>query len=119
MVEDNADAREMLVILLKRNGHEVRAAGDGPAAIAEANAFAPQIVLLDIGLPGADGYSVARELRASAPTADAFIVALTGYGQADDRDRAFAAGFDDHLLKPIDPTQVLEIVQRERSATAR
>ena len=114
VVEDNADAREMLVYLLKHNGHEVRAAGDGPSAIAEANVFAPQIVLLDVGLPGADGYAVARELRATPNTADALIVALTGYGQADDRERAFAAGFDVHLLKPADAAQVLEVVQRER-----
>jgi signal transduction histidine kinase len=114
VVDDNADVRAMLVYLLEHNGHQVRAAGDGPAAIAEALAFSPQIVLLDVGLPGMDGYGVVRELRSSPRTADALIVALTGYGQPSDRERALAAGFDDHLLKPTEPAQVLAMVQRER-----
>ena len=114
VVEDNPDTREMLVFLLKRSGHEVRSAADGLAAIAEANAFAPQVVLLDIGLPGLDGYAVARALRSSPHTATALIVALTGYGQTDDRERAFAAGCDHHMLKPADPAEVLELVRREK-----
>jgi signal transduction histidine kinase/CheY-like chemotaxis protein len=111
VVEDNADAQAMLVYLLKHRGYEVRAVGDGEAAIAEADAFAPEVVLLDVGLPGLDGYEVARALRASPRTASALLVALTGYGQAEDRERAFAAGFDHHLLKPTDPAQVLEVMR--------
>ena len=112
VVEDNADAREMLAILLKRAGHDVRTAGDGAAAIAAAESFLPEIVLLDVGLPGVDGYDVARQLRSSPRTAGALLVALTGYGQEEDRQRALAAGFDHHLLKPAEPAAVLELVAR-------
>lgn len=110
VVEDNADARDMLVLLLKRAGHEVRAAADGLSALAAAESFVPEIVLLDIGLPGLDGYGVARQLRSSPRTADALLVAMTGYGQEDDRERALAAGFDHHLLKPAEPDAVLALV---------
>ena len=114
VVEDNRDAREMLVFLLRRDGHEVRAANDGPAALGEAESFAPEIVLLDVGLPGMDGYAVARELRNSPRTAGALLVALTGYGQAEDRHKAFAAGFDHYLLKPAEPAQVREVMRQKR-----
>lgn len=114
VVEDNADARNMLVILLKRHGHEVRAASDGPAAIAEAQSFSPEVVLLDVGLPRLDGYAVAQALRAASGTTEALLVALTGYGQEEDREKAFAAGFDHHLLKPTDPAQVLAVMSMER-----
>ncbi|HVE70338.1 MAG TPA: MASE1 domain-containing protein [Thermoanaerobaculia bacterium] len=116
VVEDNADARDMLVILLRRAGHDVRAASDGVAAISAAEAFVPEIVLLDVGLPGLDGYGVARKLRSSPRVSDAMLVALTGYGQDEDRERAFAAGFDHHLLKPAEPAAVLELIGRERNA---
>jgi len=102
----------MLVILLKRAGHDVRAAGDGAAAIAAAESFLPEIVLLDVGLPGIDGYGVARQLRSSPRTAEALLVALTGYGQEEDRKQALAAGFDHHLLKPAEPAAVLALVAR-------
>lgn len=115
VVEDNPDARQMLVFLLKRAGHDVRAAEDGYTALGAAAAFAPEVVLLDVGLPGLDGYAVARRLRTSPATADALLVALTGYGQASDRDKALAAGFDHHLLKPSDSARVLEIVQKTRA----
>lgn len=114
VVEDNADARNMLVFLLKRHGHDVRAAGDGPAAIAEAQSFSPEVVLLDIGLPRLDGYAVARALRAAPGTTEALLVALTGYGQEEDREKALAAGFDHHLLKPTDPAQVLAVMTMDR-----
>jgi CheY-like chemotaxis protein len=116
VVEDNRDVRDMLVYLLKRDGHDVRAAGDGHAAIAETESFVPEIVFLDIGLPGLDGYAVARQLRATPRTAEALLVALTGYGQAEDREKAFAAGFDHHLLKPTEPAQVREMMRTERPA---
>lgn len=115
VVEDNADARAMLVFLLKRDGHDVRSASDGASAIAEAESFVPEIVLLDVGLPGLDGYDVARQLRASPRTAEALLVALTGYGQEEDREKAFAAGFDHHLLKPAELAQVLEVMRMERA----
>ena len=114
VVEDNADVRDMLVFLLRRDGHDVRAAGDGHTAIAEAASFAPELVFLDLGLPGLDGYAVARRLRSTPGTADALLVALTGYGQAEDREKAVAAGFDHHLLKPAEPAEVRQMAQRER-----
>lgn len=113
VVEDNADARDMLVILLKRAGHDVRAAGDGLAAIAAAESFLPEVVLLDVGLPGLDGYGVARKLRSLPATSGALLVALTGYGQEEDREKALAAGFDHHLLKPAEPAAVLTLVGQE------
>jgi PAS domain S-box-containing protein len=119
IVEDNADAREMLAFLLRRDGHEVRSAEDGAVAIDEAEAFAPDVVLLDIGLPGLDGYAVARALRASAHASGALLVALTGYGQVEDRERAFAAGFDEHLLKPVEPEMLRAVMRRERPALER
>ena len=92
----------------------MRAASDGAAAIAEAESFSPEVVLLDVGLPRLDGYAVARALRAAPGTTKALLVALTGYGQEEDREKAFAAGFDHHLLKPTDPAQVLAVMSMER-----
>jgi PAS domain S-box-containing protein len=112
VVDDNADAREALRYLLEEDGHDVRSAGDGPSALEEARSFQPDVVLLDIGLPGMDGYEVARALRAHPGGERALIVAVSGYGQAEDRARSRAAGFDQHLLKPVPPDRLLEIVKR-------
>ncbi|HEX9287738.1 MAG TPA: MASE1 domain-containing protein [Thermoanaerobaculia bacterium] len=112
VVDDNADARDAMRFLLEDEGHEVRSAGDGPGAIEEARSFLPEVVLLDIGLPGMDGYEVARALRAVPGCERASIVAVSGYGQAEDRARSRVAGFDEHLLKPVSPERLLEIVQR-------
>ncbi|HVT43609.1 MAG TPA: MASE1 domain-containing protein [Thermoanaerobaculia bacterium] len=110
VVEDNADAREMLLILLRRDGHDVKAAADGPSALIEAARFAPEIVLLDIGLPLMDGYALAKRLRALPQTAGAKLIALTGYGQPEDRERSVAAGIDHHVLKPIGRRALIEII---------
>ncbi|MEZ0230688.1 MAG: ATP-binding protein, partial [Planctomycetota bacterium] len=100
IVDDNHDAADSLSELLTESGHEVASAYDGAKALELAKKFLPDVVLLDIGLPGLDGYSVARELRRRH--ADAFIlVALTGYGQEEDRRRAREAGFDHHMVKPV------------------
>jgi signal transduction histidine kinase len=112
IVEDNADARDVLMFMLRRIGHDVRAVGDGPSALVEAAKFEPEIVLLDIGLPNMDGYELARRLRAMPQTASAALVAITGYGQAEDRDRARAAGIDHHLLKPVEPAALAELIGR-------
>jgi two-component system CheB/CheR fusion protein len=101
VVEDNQDVAESLEILLSGEGYEVRLAHDGPSSIEIARAFRPHVVLLDIELPGMDGYDVAHHLRGQAETQAAALIALTGYGQAKDRQRSQAAGFDHHLLKPI------------------
>ena len=95
-------------------GHEVATAYDGVAALALAAERAPDVVLLDIGLPGMDGYEVARCLRAASATRDCFIVALTGYGQAEDRRRSEAASFDEHLVKPVDFQTLYDMIE-ERS----
>jgi PAS domain S-box-containing protein len=101
VVEDYADAAESLTMLLQAEGHEVETADCGMKALERAQAFRPQVVLLDIGLPDLDGYEVARRLRAAPETRDAVLIALTGYGQIEDRERSQAAGFNHHLLKPV------------------
>ncbi|XXX72494.1 PAS domain-containing protein [Sorangium sp. So ce134] len=101
VVEDNPDVAESLVMLLKALGYEVAMARSGPEALAAAPAFLPDVVLLDIGLPGMDGYEVARQLRRQPDLELALLVALSGYGQEEDRRRSQAAGFDHHLVKPV------------------
>jgi signal transduction histidine kinase len=102
VVDDNVDAARTLAEALGAWGHEVGVAHDGPSALEEALRTRPDVVLLDIGLPGMDGYEVARLLRERAGFADTVLIALSGYGQADDRRRSQDAGFRDHLVKPVD-----------------
>jgi PAS domain S-box-containing protein len=110
VVDDNADAAEALALALGATGHEVQLASDGPSALVAAAEFAPEVVLLDIGLPGIDGYEVARRLRADKRSQGMVLVALTGYGQEEDRRRARDAGFDHHLVKPINPEAILAVL---------
>jgi two-component system, sensor histidine kinase len=100
LVDDNQEAADTLAMLLSFEGHAVKAVYDPQEAIALTPAFAPQVVLLDIGLPGMDGYEVARRLRIAG--IKSYLVALTGYGQQEDVDRAMAAGFDAHMVKPVE-----------------
>ena len=100
VVDDNTDAAESLATLLELSGHATRVATDGDEAVRMAHEFHPEIVFLDIGMPGKDGYEVARELRTSPQTREAVLVALTGWGAKDDRARSRRAGFDHHLTKP-------------------
>jgi CheY-like chemotaxis protein len=100
VVDDNADAAESLASLLELSGHQTRVANDGDQALRIAHEFHPEIIFLDIGMPGKDGYEVARELRDAADTRDVVLVALTGWGAKDDRARSRQAGFDHHLTKP-------------------
>lgn len=103
VIEDNVDAAESLRMLLALVGHEVRTAATGPAGVAAAQAFGPDVILCDIGLPGGmSGYDVARAVRQDPATAGAVIVALTGYGRDEDQAKARAAGFDVHLTKPVE-----------------
>jgi len=102
VVEDNLDAALTLVDLLTIWGYEVRAVHDGLAAVEVAPELHPDVVLLDIGLPGIDGYEVARRLRRRADLAGLLIVAVTGYGQESDRQRSREAGCDHHMVKPVD-----------------
>jgi len=101
IVEDNDDARESLRLLLETLGHRVIEAGDGPRGLALALHHRPEVVLVDLGLPGMDGYEVARALRATPGGKTAALIAVTGYGQAEDRRRSSEAGFDAHLVKPV------------------
>ncbi len=103
IIEDNDDARQMLRHLLDRAGHEVHEAAEGTDGLARALAIAPDAVIVDIGLPGLDGYAIARRLREAGPPG-VLLVAITGYGQDGDRRRSREAGFDVHLTKPIDPS---------------
>jgi len=101
VVDDNADAAQTLSSLLALDGHSVQVAFAGPQALQSVESFRPHIVLLDIGLPGIDGYEVARRIRESHPR-PIHLVALTGYGQDADRERARMAGFAEHLVKPVE-----------------
>jgi len=102
VVDDNVDAAAMLAMLLEASGHRVAVEHDPFQALARSRAEAPDVFLLDIGLPGIDGNELARRLRAQPQTADAVLVAVTGYGQENDRKATLAAGFDHHLVKPVD-----------------
>jgi CheY-like chemotaxis protein len=110
IAEDYADAREVLRILLGRAGHDVYEAHDGPDAVEVIGATDPDIAFIDVGLPGFDGYEVARRVRASPRRKHVLLVAVTGYAQLEDRAEARAAGFDLHLEKPIDVERVLAVV---------
>ena len=116
VVDDNVDGAESLASLLRLRGHQVHVANDGPEALRSATAFHPEIVVLDIGLPGMDGYEVARRLRDSQEAAPARLVALTGFGQDEDRRLSREAGFDYHLVKPVDPTMLEELLCEGTSA---
>ncbi|HEV2042934.1 MAG TPA: ATP-binding protein, partial [Casimicrobiaceae bacterium] len=102
IVDDNEDSARSMSTLQRLRGHETRTAFTGPDAVAAAAEFAPEVVLMDIGLPGMDGYEVARRLRAMPALAGAFLVAMSGYGSDEDRARAREAGFDEYLVKPLD-----------------
>lgn len=135
VVDDNMDAAQTLAELLELWGYTVEVAYDGPAALSAAAAFRPDVVLLDIGLPGLDGYEVARRMRlqpapaaagaeaspsagAAAPRPKPRIIALTGYGQPEDQRRAREAGFDRHVTKPVDPDRLRELLEEDANPDA-
>jgi PAS domain S-box-containing protein len=111
IVEDNNDARLMLRHLLELSGHEVHEAGDGVKGLEQALVLHPDAVVIDLGLPGLDGYQVAQRIRA-AGRRDVILIAVTGYGQREDRLRSSAAGFDAHLTKPVDPAAIDALLRR-------
>jgi signal transduction histidine kinase/ActR/RegA family two-component response regulator len=113
LVDDNVDSAESLALLLRLWGHEVVVAHDGPAALREAEALPPQVALLDISLPGMDGYELARRLRAQPGLKGVVLVAVTGWGQEDDRRRSHDAGFDHHLTKPVELSALQELLTQE------
>jgi signal transduction histidine kinase/CheY-like chemotaxis protein len=117
VVDDNRDSADSLALLLRLAGHAVQVAYDGRAALEAARAAPPEAVLLDIGLPGMDGYAVARRLREELGAQRVLLVAISGYGQEDDRVRSREAGFDHHLVKPVDPDAVRALLA-DRSVPA-
>jgi two-component system CheB/CheR fusion protein len=121
VVEDSEPLAVLLESMLEMWGHDVRTAGDGPAALEAARSFRPDVVLLDIGLPGMTGYDVAPQLRAEAPEEVFFITAMTGYDRAEHRRRSQEAGIDYHLVKPVEPdilAALLAKVELRRPAAA-
>jgi signal transduction histidine kinase/ActR/RegA family two-component response regulator len=117
LIDDNADAREALRALLELWGHRVDVADDGPSGIELGRRLRPEVALVDIGLPGVDGYQVAAALRASEETRIQ-LVAITGYGQPEDRLRALEAGFDAHLVKPVDLDELARVLARPTATEA-
>jgi two-component system CheB/CheR fusion protein len=112
IVEDNIDAAETLAEVLGLLGHEVVVTNDGLAALEAARNVAPRAVVCDLGLPGMTGFDIAKKLREMPSMAGSLLVALSGYGRAEDRRRAVEAGFDVHLTKPVDPNRLAEILDR-------
>jgi CheY-like chemotaxis protein len=112
VVEDHEDSREMLRHLLESAGHRVSEAADGPTAVAEALRLQPDAALIDVGLPGLDGYEVAKRIREAGMT-QTRLIALSGFGRPEDRSRAHAAGFDDHLVKPVSLERLVDALARE------
>ena len=117
VVDDNVDAATTLDVLLRSLGHETRVAHEGMTALEIAREFRPQVILLDIGMPGLDGYEVARRLRAMNHGRTFRIVAITGWGQEADRLRSKEAGFDLHLVKPVDPGVLVSVLEPRNGAT--
>jgi CheY-like chemotaxis protein len=114
VVDDNQDAADTLALLLELMGHQTRTAHDGLAALDAAAAFEPEVVLLDIGLPKMNGYDVCREMRRQPWGQRAFLVALTGWGQAEDQRKASEAGFDRHLVKPVEESVLQKLLDERR-----
>jgi CheY-like chemotaxis protein len=110
IVEDNDDARETLRVMLELDGHEVLTAANGKDGLDRALSCAPAVALVDLGLPDLDGFEVARCLRAAPQGSTMHLVAISGYGQPTDRERARQAGFDAHLVKPVDAMKLRAVL---------
>jgi CheY-like chemotaxis protein len=112
IADDNADAAESLQLWLQMAGHDAHTAADGPGALARAESLRPEIVLLDLGMPGLSGYDVARRIREAPWGRGMVLIALTGWGEEEDRQRTSLAGFDHHLTKPVPPDVVEELIRK-------
>jgi CheY-like chemotaxis protein len=110
VADDNLDAIEILAMFLERAGHIVHTAYDGAAALAAIKSFKPDVAVLDIGMPKMDGYEVARELRSDPTSPSLVLIALTGWGQAEDHRKSREAGFDYHLIKPVQPSTLVKLL---------
>jgi len=111
VADDNEDSAQSFAMLLSFSGHEVRIAHDGEQALDAVRDFRPDVAFLDIGMPRLSGYEVAEAVRAEPWGRDVKLIAVTGWGQPDDKVRAQSAGFDQHLVKPIDPTDVDRLLE--------
>jgi CheY-like chemotaxis protein len=118
VVEDNRDSADSLKTLLEALGYEAQVAYDGESAVRIAGVLRPDVILMDIGLPGMNGYDAARRIRAQSVGVRMLIVALTGWGQEADRERSSEAGMDHHLIKPLDLTVLKEILDSLRARAA-
>lgn len=110
VADDNVDAGDSLAMLLRLDGHDVELARSGPEALALFERMRPDVAVLDIGMPGLNGYLVANRIREQAP--DVMLIALTGWGQEADKARARASGFDHHFTKPVEPTELTRLIGR-------
>jgi CheY-like chemotaxis protein len=117
VADDNRDSADSLGMLLRLAGHDVEVAYDGSAAIAIANTLEPDVILLDIGMPKMNGYDAARNIRREAWSANTVLIALTGWGQTEDKLRAQQAGFDRHLVRPVDSAELAAALQATRDAS--
>ena len=113
MVDDNVDAADALGVLLQQLGHEVRVAYDGTEALATVMEYRPEVVLLDIGMPVMDGYEVAQRIHLQSLSPSPVLIALTGYGQASDRERTRQAGFEYHVVKPVELVTLQQLFSRQ------
>ena len=116
LVEDNADVADMLAAYLRRVGHEVIQARDGRTGLDEALRRRPEVIVCDIGLPGLDGYEIARRVRDTPEPHACVLIAVSGYGDSIDRERARQAGFDHHLTKPADPVALADLIAKNSEA---
>ena len=114
LIEDNQDSREMLQTLLRLDGHQVESAEDGQKGLDTILQQRPDVAVIDIGLPIMDGYEVARRVRKRFSKSEVLLVALTGYGQEQDREAAYQAGFDEHLVKPVNLEKLKLLLQQPR-----
>jgi CheY-like chemotaxis protein len=116
LADDNRDAADTLAALLRIEGHDVTVVHDGQSALDRFDAIQPEVMLLDIGMPGLSGYDVARSVRRGTLGRAVTLVAITGWGQDSDKDRALTAGFNHHLTKPVEPEQLLRLLALDRAA---
>jgi CheY-like chemotaxis protein len=115
VIDEIGDSCATLALALELHGHEVRMAANGPSALEQAGALRPDVVLLDVGMPGQNGYDVCRQLRELPRGRSTLIIAQTGWGQPEDIDRAREAGFDFHLIKPVDLAALERLIERPDS----
>src|SRR6185369_10182003 len=119
VVDDNIDSAESLAMLLEMSGNQTETAHDGLEAIEKTVQYRPDVVLLDIGLPTMNGYDTCRAIRGLAPGGDIFIVAMTGWGQEEDRRKSKDAGFDAHLVKPVEYGELINLLDTQKAAAVR